>query len=120
MEKTNQLLAEGKYFNEEKVFYNMLKRNEKFNKKVNRRSETQTISDTIEKFKINLSNADFESIGCFEQKEAIQKFLEKEDFREVSRILEDVYIKAKNQEFENIEFIADLKSMSENLVRLTR
>lgn len=120
LEKTNQLLAEGKYFNEEKVFYNMLKRNEKFNKKVNRRSETQTISDTIEKFKINLSNADFESIGCFEQKEAIQKFLEKEDFREVSRILEDVYIKAKNQEFENIEFIADLKSMSENLVRLTR
>ena len=120
LEKTNQLLAEGKYFNEEKVFYNMLKRNEKFNKNVNRRSETQTISDTIEKFKINLSNADFESIGCFEQKEAIQKFLEKEDFREVSRILEDVYIKAKNQEFENIEFIADLKSMSENLVRLTR
>ena len=120
LEKTNQLLAEGKYFNEEKVFYNMLKRNEKFNKKVNRRSETQTISDTIEKFKINLSNADFESIGCFEQKEAIQKFLEKEDFREVSRILEDVYIKAKNQECENIEFIADLKSMSENLVRLTR
>ena len=120
LEKTNQLLAEGKYFNEEKVFYNMLKRNEKFNKKVNRRSETQTISDTIEKFKINLLNADFESIGCFEQKEAIQKFLEKEDFREVSRILEDVYIKAKNQEFENIEFIADLKSMSENLVRLTR
>lgn len=120
LEKTNQLFAEGKYFNEEKVFYNMLKRNEKFNKKVNRRSETQTISDTIEKFKINLSNADFESIGCFEQKEAIQKFLEKEDFREVSRILEDVYIKAKNQEFENIEFIADLKSMSENLVRLTR
>lgn len=120
LEKTNQLLAEGKYFNEEKVFYNMLKRNEKFNKKVNRRSETQTISDTIEKFKINLSNADFESIGCFEQKEAIQKFLEKEDFREVSRLLEDVYIKAKNQEFENIEFIADLKSMSENLVRLTR
>lgn len=120
LEKTNQLLTEGKYFNEEKVFYNMLKRNEKFNKKVNRRSETQTISDTIEKFKINLSNADFESIGCFEQKEAIQKFLEKEDFREVSRILEDVYIKAKNQEFENIEFIADLKSMSENLVRLTR
>ena len=120
LEKTNQLLAEGKYFNEEKVFYNMLKRNEKFNKKVNRRSETQTISDTIEKFKINLSNADFESIGCFEQKEAIQKFLEKEDFREVSRILEDVYIKAKNQEFENIEFIANLKSMSENLVRVTR
>ena len=120
LEKTNQLLAEGKYFNEEKVFYNMLKRNEKFNKNVNRRSETQTISDTIEKFKINLSNADFESIGCFEQKETIQKFLEKEDFREVSRILEDVYIKAKNQEFENIEFIADLKSMSENLVRLTR
>lgn len=120
LEKTNQLLAEGKYFNEEKVFYNMLKRNEKFNKKVNRRSETQTISDAIEKFKINLSNTDFESIGCFEQKEAIQKFLEKEDFREVSRILEDVYIKAKNQEFENIEFIADLKSMSENLVRLTR
>ncbi len=120
LEKTNQLLAEGKYFNEEKVFYNMLKRNEKFNKKVNRRSETQIISDAIEKFKINLSNADFESIGCFEQKEAIQKFLEKEDFREVSRILEDVYIKAKNQECENIEFIADLKSMSENLVRLTR
>ena len=120
LEKTNQLLAEGKYFNEEKVFYNMLKRNEKFNKKVNRRSETQTISDTIEKFKINLSNADFESIGCFEQKEAIQKFLEKEDFREVSRILEDVYIKAKNQNFENVDFIADLKSMSENLVRLTR
>ncbi len=120
LEKTNQLLAEGKYFNEEKVFYNMLKRNEKFNKKANRRSETQIISDAIEKFKINLSNADFESIGCFEQKEAIQKFLEKEDFREVSRILEDVYIKAKNQECENIEFIADLKSMSENLVRLTR
>lgn len=120
LEKTNQLLAEGKYFNEEKVFYNMLKRNEKFNKKVNRRSETQTISDTIEKFKINLSNADFESIGCFEQKEAIQKFLEKEDFREISRILEDVYIEAKNQNFENVDFIADLKSMSENLVRLTR
>ena len=67
LEKTNQLLAEGKYFNEEKVFYNMLKRNEKFNKKINKRTETQSIKDVIEKFKINLSNADFETIGCFEQ-----------------------------------------------------
>ena len=120
LEKTNQLLAEGKYFNEEKVFYNMLKRNEKFNKKLNKRTETQSIKDVVEKFKINLSNADFESIGCFEQKQEIQKYLEKEDYREVSRILEDVYIKAKNQDFENIELLADLKSMSENLVRLTR
>ena len=120
LEKTNQLLAEGKYFNEEKVFYNMLKRNERFNKKVNRRTETESIKEVIEKFKINLSNADFESIGCFEQKQEIQNYLEKEDFREISRILEDVYIEAKNQECENIEFIADLKSMSENLVRLTR
>ena len=120
LEKTNQLLAEGKYFNEEKAFYNMLKRNEKFNKKLNKRTETQSIKDVVEKFKINLSNADFESIGCFEQKQEIQKYLEKEDYREVSRILEDVYIKAKNQDFENIELLADLKSMSENLVRLTR
>lgn len=120
LEKTNQLLAEGKYFNEEKVFYNMLKRNERFNKKVNRRTETESIKEVIEKFKINLSNADFESIGCFEQKQEIQNYLEKEDFREISRILEDVYIEAKNQSFENVDFIADLKSMSENLVRLTR
>ena len=120
LEKTNQLLAEGKYFNEEKVFYNMLKRNEKFNKKINKRTETQSIKDVIEKFKINLSNADFETIGCFEQKQGIQKYLLKEDYREISRILEDVYIKAKNQDFENIELLADLKSMSENLVRLTR
>lgn len=120
LEKTNQLLAEGKYFNEEKVFYNMLKRNERFNKKVNRRTETESIKEVIEKFKINLSNADFESIGCFEQKQEIQNYLEKEDFREISRILEDVYIEAKNQNFENVDFIADLKSMSENLVRLTR
>lgn len=120
LEKTNQLLAEGKYFNEEKVFYNMLKRNEKFNKKLNKRTETQSIKDVIEKFKINLSNADFETIGCFEQKQEIQKYLLKEDYREISRILEDVYIKAKNQDFENVELLADLKSMSENLVRLTR
>ncbi|MBP3581229.1 MAG: type IV secretory system conjugative DNA transfer family protein, partial [Clostridia bacterium] len=33
LEKTNQLLSQGKYFNEEKVFYNMLERNEKVNDK---------------------------------------------------------------------------------------
>ena len=34
LEKTNQLLSAGKYFNEEKVFYDMLKRNEQFKRKV--------------------------------------------------------------------------------------
>ena len=41
LEKTNQLLSQGKYFNEEKVFYNMLERNKSFGtKKVeNRKSD---------------------------------------------------------------------------------
>ena len=40
LEKTNQLLSQGKYFNEEKVFYNMLDRNKKVNEKNPKKKES--------------------------------------------------------------------------------
>ena len=82
LEKTNQLLSAGKYFNEEKVFYNMLDRNKSKNstKKQNNYAE---IAPFIENFKIQIEKFDFEQYGAFEVKLSILKALENKDFKQI-------------------------------------
>lgn len=90
LEKTNQLLSEGKYFNEKQVFYDMLERN----KSVLRRERFETnrfdITPFVESFKVQIEKFDFESLGCFEYKLEILKALDNQDFDLVCKRVQDI------------------------------
>lgn len=64
LEKTNQLLSEGKYFNEKKVFYDMLERNKLVMQKSTFQRHQINATPFIESFKIEMEKFDFESLGC--------------------------------------------------------
>ena len=75
LEKTNQLLSQGKYFNEEKVFYNMLDRNKKVNEK-NPKKKESNLEPFIHTLNIQVEKFDFESLGLFDLKLEIKDALE--------------------------------------------
>ena len=92
LEKTNQLLSQGKYFNEEKVFYNMLDRNNKVNSKGPKKEKTN-VEPYITTLKIQIEKFDFESLGLFDLKMKMLNALEKKNDKkliELSARLEEV------------------------------
>ena len=92
LEKTNQLLSQGKYFNEEKVFYNMLDRNNKVNSKGPKKEKTN-VEPYITTLKIQIEKFDFESLGLFDLKMEMLNALEKKNDKkliELSARLEEV------------------------------
>ena len=65
LEKTNQLLSEGKYFNEVKVFYNMLDRNESvLSDKKNKQKNIQEINEFFDTIKGPIERLDLGIMGC--------------------------------------------------------
>lgn len=117
LEHTNQLLSEGKYFNEEKVFYNMLDRNNLFTKNTKKVRKID-IKPFVETFKIQLEKLDFESINAFEYKMDILRALDNNDYVKVSNILDDLEIISKNTE--EFTYIKNLSVKAEQLVRLSK
>ena len=92
LEKTNQFLSQGKYFNEEKVFYNMLDRNNKVNSK-GPKKEKPNVEPYITTLKIQIEKFDFESLGLFDLKMEMLNALEKKNDKkliELSARLEEV------------------------------
>lgn len=82
LEKTNQLLSEGKYFNERKVFYNMVERNKNFNKSIKTETENERVKKHLESLKLQVEKFDFECLGAFESKLKILNFLENGNYNE--------------------------------------
>ncbi len=86
MEKTNQLLSEGKYFNEQKTFYDMIERNKIVYNKMPMK-ETITANPFLTSFEIDLNNFDFEEIGCTEIKIKILELMKNNKFNDISNQL---------------------------------
>ena len=120
LEKTNQLLSAGKYFNEEKVFYDMLKRNECFNKRNRKVANKQEVEDFIKILKIKIEKTDFESLNCFDLKMQMLTALENRNFKELSQQMESLFFIAKQNGNENLQEIVELKITIEQLIRLVR
>ena len=117
LEKTNQLLSQGKYFNEEKVFYNMLERNIKVNRKIQKKEE-KNIEPFIVTLRIMVEKFDFESLGLFDLKlEILQALEEKKDKKliELTTRLEEV---AKNRNADNLDDARKILAKAKQLLRL--
>ena len=117
LEKTNQLLSQGKYFNEEKVFYNMLERNIKVNRKIQKKEE-KNIEPFIVTLRIMVEKFDFESLGLFDLKlEILQALEEKKNKKliELTTRLEEV---AKNRNADNLDDARKILAKARQLQRL--
>lgn len=119
LEKTNQLLSQGKYFNEEKVFYNMLERNKSFGtKKVeNRKSD---LTPFIEMFKIQIEKFDFESLNAFDYKLEILKALDDKNFAKINSLFNKLLKIAEETQSEDFTEIKNLSVKAEQMMRLSK
>ncbi|MGN0748460.1 MAG: type IV secretory system conjugative DNA transfer family protein [Christensenellales bacterium] len=119
LEKTNQLLSQGKYFNEEKVFYNMLERNKSFGtKKVeNRKSD---LTPFIEMFKIQIEKFDFESLNAFDYKLEILKALDDKNFAKINSLFNKLVKIAEETQSEDFTEIKNLSIKAEQMMRLSK
>ena len=119
LEKTNQLLSEGKYFNEKKVLYNMLDRNEII---LSNKAGVPMpdLVPFIESLIIQIEKLDFESLGCFELKMEMLNAVEKKDFNRLSDIAIKLETIAKNRNSEDFAFVKNLCVKVQQLKRLAR
>ena len=119
LEKTNQLLAQGKYFNEEKVFYNMLDRNKLFGTvKANKRKTDLT--PFIEMLRIQIEKLDFECINSFDLKMELLKALDDRNFTRISDILSKLVRKSEEAKSDNFMEIKNLSTKAEQMLRLSK
>lgn len=119
LEKTNQLLSQGKYFNEEKVFYNMLERNKSFGtrKVENRKSD---LTPFIEMFKIQIEKFDFESLNAFDYKLEILKALDDKNFAKINSLFNKLVKIAEETQSEDFTEIKNLSIKAEQMMRLSK
>ena len=119
LEKTNQLLSQGKYFNEGKVFYDMLARNATFNtKKVEKRKSDLT--PFIESLKIQVEKLDFEGLNSLDEKIDLLKALDNKNFAKVNDIFAKLVKIAEDLESEDFKEIKDLSIKAEQMLRLSK
>lgn len=119
LEKTNQLLSQGKYFNEGKVFYDMLDRNATFNtKKVEKRKSDLT--PFIESLKIQVEKLDFEGLNSLDEKIDLLKALDNKNFTKVNDIFAKLVKIAEELESEDFKEIKDLSIKAEQMLRLSK
>lgn len=119
LQKTNQLLSAGKYFNEEKVFYNMLSRNQIIHGKTTKESKTE-IKEFIERLKIQIENIDFECIGTFEMKPKLLTAIENKDYKLMMSIAKELEATAKNLNSENYKDYQLLYQKIDGLIKLVK
>lgn len=119
LEKTNQLLSQGKYFNEGKVFYDMLARNATFNtKKVEKRKSDLT--PFIESLKIQVEKLDFEGLNSLDEKIDLLKALDNKNFAKVNDIFAKLVKIAEDLESDDFKEIKDLSIKAEQMLRLSK
>ena len=120
LEKTNQLLSAGKYFNEEKVFYNMLKRNEQFKRKVVKVNPKE-IDEFIKRIEIEIDKGiDFEIMPDDDYKIKMLEKLNTKDYVGLKDMCDELQYQAEKNKIENINSYIGLKNTVEQLIRLVR
>lgn len=117
LEKTNQLLSQGKYFNEEKVFYNMLDRNKKVNEKNTKKKESN-LEPFIHTLNIQVEKFDFESLGLFDLKLEIKDALEERKYIKLIELTARLEEVAKSQNADNYEEARIISAKARQLQRL--
>ena len=117
LEKTNQLLSQGKYFNEEKVFYNMLDRNKKVNEKNPKKKESH-LEPFIHTLNIQVEKFDFESLGLFDLKLEIKDALEERKYIKLIELTARLEEVAKSQNADNYEEARIISAKARQLQRL--
>ena len=117
LEKTNQLLSQGKYFNEEKVFYNMLDRNKKINEK-NPKKKESNLEPFIHTLNIQIEKFDFESLGLFDLKLEIKDALEERKYIKLIELTARLEEVAKSQNADNYEEARIISAKARQLQRL--
>ena len=118
LEKTNQLLSQGKYFNEEKVFYNMLDRNKSFGTPKRDVKKTD-LTPFVEMFKIQIEKLDFESLNAFDYKIEILKALDNKDFAKISKLFTEL-VKIADDKGDDYSDIKNLSIKAEQMLRLSK
>lgn len=119
LEKTNQLLSQGKYFNEEKVFYNMLDRNKKVNEK-NPKKKESNLDPFIHTLNIQVEKFDFESLGLFDLKLEIKDALEERKYIKLIELTARLEEVAKSQNADNYEEARIISAKARQLQRLRK
>ena len=117
LEKTNQLLSQGKYFNEEKVFYNMLDRNKKVNEK-NPKKKENNLEPFIHTLKIQVEKFDFESLGLFDLKLEIKDALEERKYIKLIELTARLEEVTKSRNADNYEEARIISAKARQLQRL--
>lgn len=117
LEKTNQLLSQGKYFNEEKVFYNMLDRNKEVNEK-NPKKKESNLEPFIHTLNIQVEKFDFESLGLFDLKLEIKDALEERKYTKLIELTARLEEVAKSQNADNYEEARIISAKARQLQRL--
>ena len=120
LEKTNQLLSAGKYFNEEKVFYDMLKRNEQFKRKVVKVNPKE-IDEFIKRIEIEIDKGiDFEIMPDDDYKIKMLEKLNTKDYVGLKDMCDELQYQAEKNKIENVNSYIELKNTVEQLIRLAR
>ena len=120
LEKTNQLLSAGKYFNEEKVFYDMLKRNEQFKRKVVKVNPKE-IDEFIKRIEIEIDKGiDFEIMPDDDYKIKMLEKLNTKDYAGLKDMCDELQYQAEKKKIENVNIYIELKNTVEQLIRLVR
>ena len=117
LEKTNQLLSQGKYFNEEKVFYNMLDRNNMVlaNKKSKSNKE---LLEYLELLKIQVDRLDIASLGCDGLKMELMMAIEDKDLDLIEKLLSKLDTVATKLTSEDLTEIKSMYTKFTNIKRL--
>ena len=122
LENTNQLLSEGKYFNESKVFYNMLDRNKIISKKD--KSEENSNENEIAKFlatlKIQIEKFDFESMGSSNLKLSILNSADSMNFDKVISDLQELELLSEKFNTNDLITIKSLRKSAQRTKRLVK
>lgn len=119
LEKTNQLLSEGKYFNEVKVFYDMLERNEKLlSDKKNNQKNKQEVDDFCDTVKVQIDRLDLGSLGCDELRLDLINAAQQKNIDLVNKLLEKLDDIAVKMQSDDLTEIKDLYQRSNRMKEL--
>ena len=119
LEKTNQLLSAGKYFNEERVFYNMLDRNEIVNPKNKKKKETIDITEYMEALKIDVDKLSPEVFGTAQKRIELLRAIEDNDISKTNTIIDEILEENKESDSEfGKSIIAKLKRRAVSIKNL--
>lgn len=120
LEKTKQLLSNGKYFNEKKVFYNMLERNDLvIGKERGKETRDGTVKELMTSLEIQLEKFDYTDLNLPDIKLYLLNSMRERNFNTFFRLLSTLEEKAKELNLDSFMNINTIKRLAEQLRRAT-